>query len=230
MPRPPRPALKDPGPQSDLLVVEGPDDFHAFTHFFDAHKIRGRCRLEETGGNDGSGEGGGYERLLGSIDTRVDESELERIGFVVDADENVASRWASLRDTLRSAGYSNAPESPNPAGTIIIQPGRTTVGLWLMPDNKIPGALEDFAKLLIPVGDVLRDHAVTSVADLPHVPKNASDNWKSKACIHTWLAWQQEPGKPIGQAITKRYLDPRAGAALPLLTWLRTLFVLDPAA
>jgi hypothetical protein len=50
----------------------------------------------------------------------------------------------------------------------------------------------------------------------------------AKANIHTWLAWQEEPGKPIGQAITKKYLDAGAPHALKLIAWLRALYDLDP--
>lgn len=218
MPRPPRSPLKLDGPQSDLLVVEGADDFHACFSLFDAHGLLDRFRLEV---------GGGYQRLRESIDTRVDESGLERIGFVVDADEDLGDRWTSLRDALRAAGYSVVPEAPEPTGTIITQSGRATVGLWLMPNNTLPGALEDFIRFLVPAGDPNWGHAVASVAALPQKPASPTDNWTSKANLHTWLAWQDEPGKPIGQAITKRYLDPKADDAQRLIAWIRLLFRLD---
>lgn len=218
MPRPPRVPLKAGGPQSDLLVVEGADDFHTFVSLFDAHGIVGKCRLED---------GGGYERLRDSIDARVDESGLERIGFVVDADENLGDRWRSLRDALIAAGYSAVPEAPEPTGTIITQSGKATVGMWLMPNSSLPGALEDFIRFLVPAGDPLWNYVVTSVANIPQKPEPLTGNWISKANLHTWLAWQEEPGKPIGQAITKRYLDPRAEDAQQLLAWVRLLFRLD---
>jgi hypothetical protein len=47
---------------------------------------------------------------------------------------------------------------------------------------------------------------------------------KSKAYIHTWLAWQKEPGKPLGQAVTARYFDPNAAQAVKLIDFLRRLF------
>lgn len=217
----PRPPLEAPGPRSDLLVVEGADDYHTFFSLFDRYKILGKCRLEP---------GGGYERIRDSIDTRIDESGLERIGFVVDADDDLAERWNSLRDALRSAGYNAMPQAPDPAGTIIMQEGKVTVGLWIMPNNTLPGALESFIQFLIPEGDPLWNHAVASVATLPQKPDKAADNWENwviKANIHTWLAWQKEPGKPIGQAITKRYLNPEANEAQKLIAWIRSLFRLD---
>ena len=48
-----------------------------------------------------------------------------------------------------------------------------------------------------------------------------------KAHVHTWLAWQKEPGKPMGQAITKRYLDANAPHAQQLIVWIRKLFGLE---
>ncbi len=53
------------------------------------------------------------------------------------------------------------------------------------------------------------------------------DVYESKAHIHTWLAWQKEPGKPLGQAITARYLDADAPHAQQLMDWIRKLFDLE---
>ncbi len=39
--------------------------------------------------------------------------------------------------------------------------------------------------------------------------------------------WQEEPGKPMGQAITKRYLDATAPQAQQLIRWIRKLFDLE---
>ena len=52
---------------------------------------------------------------------------------------------------------------------------------------------------------------------------------ESKARIHTWLAWQKELGKPMGQAITARYLDANALHAQQLIAWIRDLFDLESA-
>ena len=216
MPRPPRPFRKEEGPITDLLVVEGSDDFFAFKNLLEVHKSLGKFRLEE---------GGGYERIRDSIDTRIDESGLERIGFVIDADDNLSDRWASLKSVLiNQCDYSQVPNLPAPNGTILRQDGKVTLGIWLMPDNTIPGALEKFISRLVPNGDPLWNYAVNSVNNLPVHSEPVSENWLSKAYVHTWLAWQEEPGKPIGQAITKRYLDARSEAAQPLMRWVQALF------
>jgi len=109
---------------------------------------------------------------------------------------------------------------------------RTVVGVWVMPNNALPGALEDFLRFLVPTGDPFWEHAESSVACLPKSEavetkwRNA-ENWRSKARIHTYLAWQKNPGTPLGQAITARYLTADASEVAPLVTWLRRLFVED---
>ncbi|MDQ2808925.1 MAG: hypothetical protein M3Z04_18780 [Chloroflexota bacterium] len=47
----------------------------------------------------------------------------------------------------------------------------------------------------------------------------------SKAYIHTWPAWQEEPGKPMSVAIhPNHYLDAQAPAAQTFVDWLGRLF------
>jgi hypothetical protein len=93
-----------------------------------------------------------------------------------------------------------------------------------MPDNTVPGMLEDFCRLLIPTNDPLWIRALRAVQAIPESERLFSVQHAAKANIHTWLAWQEEPGKPIGQAITKKYLDADAPHALRLIAWLRSLF------
>ena len=45
-----------------------------------------------------------------------------------------------------------------------------------------------------------------------------------KAHLHTWLAWQEVPCRPIGQAIAKKYLDPEASHAQLFIQWIREIF------
>ncbi|MFZ2170123.1 MAG: DUF3226 domain-containing protein, partial [Methylococcaceae bacterium] len=50
-------------------------------------------------------------------------------------------------------------------------------------------------------------------------------NHHSKAVVHTYLAWQHEPGRPLGQAITAKVLDPSHSLAKNFADWLKRLFV-----
>jgi hypothetical protein len=112
--------------------------------------------------------------------------------------------------------------APDQNGTIIEQEGFSTIGIWLMPDNKLPGILEDFISFLVPDDDTLWKRAKKC---LEHIsPDERRFSSESKALVHTWLAWQEEPGTPLGQAIRARYLDAKAPYAKKLVDWLNRLF------
>ncbi len=76
-----------------------------------------------------------------------------------------------------------------------------------MPNNNQDGMLEDFIRFLIPNDDKLLPQAINVLEKIEAEGiNNYSKVHKSKAVIHTWLAWQEKPGTPLGQAITARYL------------------------
>lgn len=45
-----------------------------------------------------------------------------------------------------------------------------------------------------------------------------------KARIHSYLAWNDPPGIPLGQAVLKRTLDPESKQASIFLRWIRDVF------
>jgi len=202
-----------------ILLVEGVDDAHVLKHLCGN---RGGPRLDEVRSH------GGVAELLESLPVQLKASGDEAIvGVVIDADTNVAARWQSLRDRLAGLGYVSVPGNPAPDGTIIDPPDGELlprVGVWIMPDNQTQGILEDFLRFLVPAGTRLLDHVESSVAAIPEAERRFSQLAEPKAVIHTWLAWQEEPGKPLGTAITARYLDPNAAMVDVLLSWLHRLF------
>lgn len=101
-----------------------------------------------------------------------------------------------------------------------------SVGVWIMPDNASAGAVEHFAALLVPAGDALWPLAEVTIQSVIATQRRFGATYELKATMHTWLAWQVELGRPMGQAITKRYLDPTSSHAKPLCDWLRNLFSL----
>jgi hypothetical protein len=207
----------------NIVLAEGPDDQQAIFHLLRSHGIETRVKVDKTTQ--------GISDILRGLRQRLRPGTLACHAIVIDADADVEeniqfeARWQSIRDSLRHCGYTNMPEHPNPDGTIIDHDELPRVGVWLMPDNINRGMLEDFARLLITDGDLLYPFARTCVDSLPE--RRFRDVHLSKAYLHTWLAWQKEPGKPIGQAITKRYLDPNAPQAQQFIAWLRRLFNLD---
>jgi hypothetical protein len=204
-----------------ILLVEGTDDEHVLKHICGN---RGIPNLDDVKPH------GSVERLLDSVPVRLKASEDgDIVGVVIDADTDVAARWRSLRDRLIRVGYTAVPDNPAPDGTILDPPVGTLlprVGIWIMPDNQTKGILEDFLRFLLPAGSRLFDHVTTSVATIPAGEQRFTQLAEPKALIHTWLAWQEEPGKPLGTAITARYLDPGVAQVDVLVSWLNRLFFL----
>jgi len=197
-----------------VLLVEGKDDVHVFYHLLKHHHIPDLFKIKCKDG---------YENLRNTLEVELLASDLERLGVVVDANASLASRWQSLQSVLSNSGY-DVPTTPDPDGTIIQHRGRPTVGIWIMPDNTLPGMLENFVAFLIPPGDPLWACAGDCLEQIPEQHRRFPAIHQPKAHIHTWLAWQEEPGAPMGQAITKRYLDAEASHAHQLMDWIRRLF------
>jgi hypothetical protein len=201
-----------------VLMVEGTDDEHVVKHV---------CGWYGLGKIDTIHPYKGKQALLDAIPVRLKESDIGVLGILLDADEDLRARWQAVSDRLKASGYS-VPVMPREKGTVLPPPESAVlpkVGIWLMPDNKVPGILEDFLRFLVPPGDALLAHADASIANLPE--RRFSDSTRAKALLHTWLAWQKEPGKPYGQAVTARYLDPSLSAGKDFADWLKRTFFSD---
>lgn len=202
-----------------VLMVEGLDDEHVVKHI---------CGQRNLGEIESIHKYGGKDQLLEGIGPRLKESDISALGILLDADTDLVARWQAVSDRLRHAGYASVPSDPEPSGTVIPPPTDSLlprVGVWLMPDNRVPGILEDFLRFLVPDGDPLFIHVEKSLNAIPFAHRRFNELRKPKAMIHTWLAWQEEPGRPFGQAISARYLDPHLPAANHFAVWLsRTFF------
>ena len=168
------------------------------------------------------------ERLLDAVPVRLKASEEgDVVGIVLDADTEIKTRWSSIRNTLIGIGYYSVPDQPQADGTILDSPAGTLLpraGVWLMPDNQANGILEDFLAFLVPQPSDLFDHVQESVATIPPADRLFREVSEPKAIIHTWLAWQKEPGMPLGAAISARFLDANVSQVDVLVAWLMRLF------
>jgi hypothetical protein len=212
-----RPPLGAEPPASCVLWVEGNDDSAVVQSLCAVHRVPHLFRVEPQQG---------IARLLAGIAVEIRNPGLERFGVVVDANGDARARWAGVRAILTSEGYLDLPNVPEPTGLSLPGVGRLPrVGIWIMPDNRSPGALEDFAAALVPAGNALWERAGEAVDSIPEEQRRFPPARRSKAHVHTWLAWQEYPGSPMGQAIGKGDLDAQAAAALGFVTWLRRLMV-----
>ena len=216
-----------------VLLVEGNDDEHVVKHLCRAHGINVGFEIEKVKGDpniDGGEQGEGIEYLLDQVPLRLRQSDIERLAVLVDADTNAQSRWEQLRDRLRKAGHENVPDEPAEEGTIMylaVDSETVRLGVWIMPNNRLPGMLEDFAAFLLPEDDKMMPHVERFLDDIPSEDRLFTDVHLSKARIHSYLAVQEEPGKPLGLAVTFRYLDAGREVVKPFLTWLTETLITD---
>ncbi len=201
-----------------VLMVEGPDDAYVVKHI---------CGERQLGKIETIHPYGGKAPLLEGLGTRLKESDVIALGILLDADADLLACWQSVTDRLKQAGYTNIAALPSSDGTVIAAPKHSLlprIGIWLMPDNQVNGILEDFLRFLVPMNDPLFAHVLQSLDTIAPAQRRFSDLKQPKARIHTWLAWQEEPGKPYGQAISARYLDPHLPAADIFAGWLQRTF------
>lgn len=224
-----------------VMLVEGPEDYHVLQHLLTMHGVDQqmpyrldnyrplpkRASAEEIVFKAREG----VQNVLDYLSQQLKiTGEVDSIGVIVDADLDIAGRWQSLRNILINSGYSSVPKVPETSGTIVEQEEKPRVGIWIMPNNRLPGKGEDFVALLVPAEDNLWKRAELSLQQIPITERRFMENAFIKAHIHTWLAWQEAPGLPMGQAITRRYLNSNVPEALLLVDWLRHLFDVETPA
>jgi hypothetical protein len=213
--------LTDKSRTRKKLLVEGSDDRNVCYHLLKSYHIDvDQYGIEVVAKS-------GIEKLLQGLDVELLPSNLTSLGILVDADEDIASRWQSIRTILLRAGYSQVPMQPQLEGTIIYERDLPTIGIWIMPNNQLPGMLEHFCRFLVPHDDDLWEHAERIVQEVMQVGCRFPEPHVMKAQMHSWLAWQSEPGKPLGQAITKKFLDAQAPYAQQFVSWICRLFELN---
>lgn len=232
-------ALLSKAKRKNYLYVEGSDDKNVFIHLLNYHGIttpdpsqrgyfKGRDEHFEIKACDG------INNLLEVFKVALKgDADNKRYAIVVDADTDIntntgnIANWQKLRSIVHDFGYSNVPLAPKDSGVIIKQEGLPVVGIWLMPNNRLPGAIEDFVSFLGPYDDELWSIAEEALKQAKSVKCNFRPSYTMKAHLHTWLAWQEEPGIPMGLAITKKYVNADAPHALQFVSWLRNVFALE---
>ncbi len=216
-----------------ILFVEGADDQHTIWAICEHFKVEETFLVgipDRTGAINRKAkptEIGGIDNVFKAVELNLiaGSSAIERLGIVIDADENISSRWKSISAILRRAGYKDLPDSPDVDGTVIKQEFLPIFGVWIMPDNQIRGMLEDFLSFLVPENDKTWERVTNCIDKIPNDERLFKSVYLTKAQIHTFLAWQKEPGKPFGQAITAKYLQADNPNCEKFVNWLKRLFV-----
>ena len=212
------------------LYVEGTHDVHVVHHLLLRHgfdcPISGdkRPQREFAANAPEITPAGDKDAVLAAIGTAARVSNDRSVGFVLDADENPQNRWLAVCGRLGEFGLDSPDEIPNEGFVAEIPDSQARVGVWLMPDNQREGALEQFLEDLVEEGDSLLPIAETSTVDARNSGAQFRPADHRKAILHTWLAWQKEPGLPYGAAVKAKCFRVDSPAALAFVEWYRRVF------
>lgn len=200
---------------SKILLVEGEDDKHVVRRLQD-------LRLSDV--EFGVEDKHGIDKLIEAIVPEINAPGRVAVGILADANSDPMTRWADISEQLRSAGIEETPAAPVSGGAIIDgDDGLPRVGIWLMPDNRSTGEIEDFVKHMVPCGDPVWPLAEKYIEDIPVDERKFVSGKTSKAELHAWLATRTKPGR-MGAAIGRGDLQTEGDLCADFLRWIEKLF------
>jgi hypothetical protein len=208
------------------LLVEG-KDYYVLAELCKASALPLPKGYDEKNFKDFIVGGKSCEELLSILPAQLKSPGLTNLGIVLDANEvGPQGRFTAIMAILQK--HFGSITSPNfGENGLVASFDNIIIGLWCMPDNIGHGYLEHFLEKLIPFDDIMLIEARNTINRLKEEGKWAiSDINTQKALIHTYLAWQKEPGKPFGTAIKAGYLDKEQPIAARFLSWMRQTFQL----
>lgn len=168
---------------------------------------------------------GSVEKVLSSINAEIVSPERRKtIGVMLDVNSvGVERRWASVTGKIMKYPYM-VPKKPHREGTIIMGRERyPKIGIWFMPNNKDNGMLEDFCLNMIE--EKTKEYVNNVVMEAKENDMTTYiENHESKAVVHTYLAWQNEPGKPLGISVTNRALNVQRKEVKVFVRWIKELY------
>ena len=202
--------------KSKQLLVEGNDDMHVVLALCEKFNLKENFDIIDLEGID---------TLLKNIPVRLKTDNLETLGIIIDADKNISAQWEKLKKIFANSGYAT-DGILSLDGFIQKNPDGIKIGVWIMPNNHLPGMLEDFIKFLIPPDDKLMSVVQAHLENIEenNLNKYNKEIYKSKALVHSWLAVQENPGTPLGQSITKKYLTTDSETCSIFINWLKELY------
>ena len=214
-------------PHPKRLLVEGAKDRRVIPFLMEANSIfwpdhARPVEIAELGGNQLKDDDDEYGV---GLSVHLKAPGLKTLGIVLDADKDAAATWRRVANRLRSS-FDDVPVEPPVAGFVsALNVTGQRCGVWLMPDNSSAGMLETFLLSLISTTDSDLLVYATDCVDAAKM-KGASykDVHRDKARIHTWLAWQDEPGAQLHEAVDRSILEPTSPYAQKFVSWFRTLF------
>ncbi|GAX35665.1 DUF3226 domain-containing protein [Nodularia sp. NIES-3585] len=202
------------------LIVEGEQDKRVIPYLIEANGIPWKkgnepVYIQPRGGNDFSNYW---------ISARLKEAGLTHLGLILDADDDSSTSWQRMRDACLPS-IRDIPQEIPETGLIHITNTGIKFGIWIMPDNRLKGMLETFlAYMISDENQPLWKYAQEVVEESKNRGAEFISFHHDKACIYTWLAWQNPPGRQLHNAIEERILHPQHPNAQVFVNWFRNLY------
>ena len=142
-------------------------------------------------------------------------SAVTSIGIIRDADENAASAFQSVRDTLINERL------PVPSQVLLPSNGSPKTVIAILPTGQTNGELEDL--LLSSVNEDPAIFCVNEYISCLETQGLELPNKLSKARLHAFLASREQPNLLIGQAARAGYFVWDAAPFVSVIQFLQTL-------
>lgn len=205
---------KQPSPEKitkkKLLVVEGNDEKIFFQELFKHMAKENITDIQDVGGKDN------FKNNMPTLTRIPGFNEVEAIAVVRDADGSCRSAFDSVKGILKENGLL-PPEKPGK-----FSQGNPKVGVFIMPDNKKSGMLENLC--LKTVKDEEGMECVNLFVDcanqLTNPPKNKDI---AKVKVQAFLAIRPGVFDMVGLGAKKKYWDFDSAALDPLKKFLSEL-------
>jgi len=202
-----------------VIFTEGDNDCHVIVSICQKYGINESFGFYSCGSDD---------QCIKALRAKLYSSDIpDKLAIVIDADNpSLDAKWNSIKSIL-SDYMDDVPDIPDENGCVLelnknlSKPIR--LGVWFMPNNRIDGMLEDFCIELAPEESI---QLATEYIDkcIQNELWNCARTHRSKSIIHAFLAVQDEPGNPLGLALTKNNLNINHESVLVFRDWLNRVF------
>lgn len=192
-----------------LLLVEGQDESNFFKALFGHSTVTG-VQIEDMKGKSK------IKAYLAALKRASGFSNVSRMAVIRDADTDAAAAFDSVRNALRTNGL----PYPTRSGGFNTQ-DRPHVGVYIIPDNKHSGMLEDLC-----LATVVEDPAFVCINGFLECVKDRTDSQPinpAKSRVATFLAAQPDPPPSLGVAALRGVWGLDHRALKPIISFLADL-------
>jgi len=224
----------------NLLLVEGTNDKSFFERVCKKYGINANVKVStpvdlvlpvQGAFNSKQGVINSLDALLPMLED--EDSVIKKIAIVIDSDiqgqnnGGFASTISLIKNKALRHDYSATHQYKN--GGVEIphnDPQMNSLGIWIMPNNKDDGTIENWLKdKILDSEKVMFAHACSIVSRLEN--KKFSQSSIAKAEIATWLAWQNQPGRTLAYTLKEgeELIDIEHAGFKGFVKWLRDFAV-----